>query len=107
MRPIQPSGSATQNSTTVTSAAMTTKRHPSGWIGASTCLNTLFRPPHPSGERTLTEKRPAAHPSTVSKSDRKSTRLNSSHPSISYAVFCLKKKTKEQQENKTKKHHER
>src|SRR5690348_17642133 len=30
--------------------------------------------------------------------DRKSTRLNSSHPSISYAVFCLKKKktTKDQ-----------
>src|SRR4051794_41602627 len=27
-----------------------------------------------------------------SSSDRKSTRLNSSHPSISYAVFCLKKK---------------
>src|SRR5689334_24334742 len=25
--------------------------------------------------------------------DRKSTRLNSSHSSISYAVFCLKKKT--------------
>src|SRR5690348_17537623 len=30
--------------------------------------------------------------------DRKSTRLNSSHPSISYAVFCLKKK-KTQQHN--------
>src|SRR5207245_11641750 len=28
------------------------------------------------------------------KRDRKSTRLNSSHGSISYAVFCLKKKTK-------------
>src|SRR5690348_18425558 len=27
--------------------------------------------------------------------DRKSTRLNSSHPSISYAVFCLKKKNKQ------------
>src|SRR5690625_6035657 len=27
-------------------------------------------------------------------SDRKSTRLNSSHVAISYAVFCLKKKTK-------------
>src|SRR6266542_5974689 len=27
-------------------------------------------------------------------SDRKSTRLNSSHGSISYAVFCLKKKKK-------------
>src|SRR5690348_17735896 len=28
----------------------------------------------------------------VAARDRKSTRLNSSHPSISYAVFCLKKK---------------
>src|SRR5207244_10535582 len=28
--------------------------------------------------------------------DRKSTRLNSSHQIISYAVFCLKKKTKKQ-----------
>src|SRR5438309_8188255 len=28
--------------------------------------------------------------------DRKSTRLNSSHSSISYAVFCLKKKTQNQ-----------
>src|SRR6267154_1241908 len=31
--------------------------------------------------------------SSESRPDRKSTRLNSSHPSISYAVFCLKKKT--------------
>src|SRR4051812_49881921 len=31
-----------------------------------------------------------------SKRDRKSTRLNSSHMSISYAVFCLKKKKKHQ-----------
>src|SRR5437764_11764224 len=31
----------------------------------------------------------------VVKSDRKSTRLNSSHRCISYAVFCLKKKKKE------------
>src|SRR5207245_8455215 len=30
----------------------------------------------------------------VHKPDRKSTRLNSSHGSISYAVFCLKKKKK-------------
>src|SRR5438876_9281293 len=30
---------------------------------------------------------------TAMATDRKSTRLNSSHPSISYAVFCLKKKT--------------
>src|SRR5438132_14324099 len=32
--------------------------------------------------------------------DRKSTRLNSSHTVISYAVFCLKKKKKKEQENK-------
>src|SRR5216683_6610436 len=36
--------------------------------------------------------------------DRKSTRLNSSHDQISYAVFCLKKKKKTQKINlKTKK----
>ena len=34
--------------------------------------------------------------------DRKSTRLNSSHRCISYAVFCLKKKKKKQKTNKTK-----
>src|SRR2546430_12972037 len=31
--------------------------------------------------------------------DRKSTRLNSSHSQISYAVFCLKKKKKNQRED--------
>src|SRR5699024_11454984 len=31
--------------------------------------------------------------------DRKSTRLNSSHVSISYAVFCLKKKKKKKKQN--------
>src|SRR3712207_8626588 len=34
---------------------------------------------------------PAQSPPSIS--DRKSTRLNSSHANISYAVFCLKKKT--------------
>src|SRR6266508_5092795 len=32
--------------------------------------------------------------------DRKSTRLNSSHVAISYAVFCLKKKKTNKQQNK-------
>src|SRR5947209_13081290 len=32
--------------------------------------------------------------------DRKSTRLNSSHANISYAVFCLKKKKKKRKRNK-------
>src|SRR5437762_6743769 len=35
--------------------------------------------------------------------DRKSTRLNSSHRCISYAVFCLKKKKKKNNKSKTKK----
>src|SRR3712207_6925830 len=33
--------------------------------------------------------------------DRKSTRLNSSHANISYAVFCLKKKKKKQRDHIT------
>src|SRR5688572_30869003 len=33
--------------------------------------------------------------------DRKSTRLNSSHSQISYAVFCLKKKKKKKRNNNT------
>src|SRR5690242_20963343 len=46
--------------------------------------------------RPLAEDRVQAdrrRPPGVAKLDRKSTRLNSSHMSISYAVFCLKKKT--------------
>src|SRR5215204_6779182 len=35
--------------------------------------------------------------------DRKSTRLNSSHTVISYAVFCLKKKKKKKTQQHTKK----
>src|SRR5690625_6352743 len=34
-----------------------------------------------------------------SRIDRKSTRLNSSHVAISYAVFCLKKKKKMKEQN--------
>src|SRR5688572_30960012 len=34
--------------------------------------------------------------------DRKSTRLNSSHSQISYAVFCLKKKNKKKNKKQTK-----
>src|SRR2546422_8577452 len=50
---------------------------------------------HSSGEssRGPSACRHRAHgPGTLRLSDRKSTRLNSSHGYISYAVFCLKKK---------------
>src|SRR2546421_7901154 len=50
----------------------------------------------PSGSST--KKRPPQRMSLTGsvevKADRKSTRLNSSHDQISYAVFCLKKKKK-------------
>src|SRR5438034_6693621 len=40
----------------------------------------------------------AVAPALVALGDRKSTRLNSSHTVISYAVFCLKKKKKDKNE---------
>src|SRR3712207_8777358 len=48
-------------------------------------------PPRPDGPR----REPAGEvlELVASLADRKSTRLNSSHANISYAVFCLKKKT--------------
>src|SRR5258705_7037506 len=57
---------------------------------------TLFRSPTaPSATQTpqtTVSSTPSAPPPTHAVGDRKSTRLNSSHLGISYAVFCLKKK---------------
>src|SRR5438445_5133642 len=61
----------------------------SGWTGVSLWIDPesdayvvlLTNAIHPDGHKDLKELR-----------DRKSTRLNSSHANISYAVFCLKKK---------------
>src|SRR5690349_24230932 len=63
----------------------------SGWA----CRRAPHRRP-PSRWR----RRPGARP------DRKSTRLNSSHVEISYAVFCLKKKKKQDTTIKHKKNKE-
>src|SRR3712207_8798987 len=46
----------------------------------------------PSEDETLVRSR--AYTRNTAQPDRKSTRLNSSHANISYAVFCLKKKKK-------------
>src|SRR5207253_10672149 len=45
-------------------------------------------------EEDLCRGRPASRARKGRAEDRKSTRLNSSHVAISYAVFCLKKKKK-------------
>src|SRR5438067_6776975 len=46
-----------------------------------------------AGRRVAAAARACRRPRAGGGRDRKSTRLNSSHVSISYAVFCLKKKT--------------
>src|SRR6476646_11848131 len=51
---------------------------------------TLFRSPHPARD----PRAESLAPEGDGQGDRKSTRLNSSHTVISYAVFCLKKKKK-------------
>src|SRR2546427_7462836 len=56
-----------------------------------------FAPPAP-GPAAL-RLYPVSHPRPPV-SDRKSTRLNSSHSQISYAVFCLKKKKKKKTRHK-------
>src|SRR2546430_5184315 len=60
---------------------------------------TLFRSApsssarRPSPSSPTSSAPPACRPATARNcADRKSTRLNSSHSQISYAVFCLKKK---------------
>src|SRR5688572_31986653 len=45
--------------------------------------------------------RPERESLGVDEADRKSTRLNSSHSQISYAVFCLKKKKKKKKNKHT------
>src|SRR5690348_18115695 len=79
---------------------------------------TLFRsmtsesPTLPAPERPARRSEAEAIPSRrersvphagIASADRKSTRLNSSHPSISYAVFCLKKKKKKQKKTNKQK----
>src|SRR4051794_4734331 len=61
---------------------------------------TLFRSPRRptsatwprAGTRAVGTRPASSRRPRPNRADRKSTRLNSSHPSISYAVFCLKKK---------------
>src|SRR5699024_11678610 len=48
-----------------------------------------------AGRPRVPRRRGRAVPLVPDRPDRKSTRLNSSHVSISYAVFCLKKKKRD------------
>src|SRR5690606_39426236 len=78
-------------------ATFTLPRPPSSTLFPYT---TLFRSPSLRNCHKKTRPRPQPHAAgllaiqrrVVAAEDRKSTRLNSSHVKISYAVFCLKKK---------------
>src|SRR5215475_15323230 len=63
-------------------------------------------PSSPGGSRSpsaITSRMVATSRAVRMARDRKSTRLNSSHVKISYAVFCLKKKKKKKKKIKNKK----
>src|SRR2546430_11066463 len=52
-------------------------------------LRIMYQSPNPATAMAMIDKQTVINPTNK---DRKSTRLNSSHSQISYAVFCLKKK---------------
>src|SRR5262245_66274597 len=63
-------------------------------------LATAYGADDTAGDRLPLEGRPLLAMEHLQKwTDRKSTRLNSSHLGISYAVFCLKKKKKNKKRN--------
>src|SRR5258708_26457325 len=64
-----------------------------GWIYVLHCFKKTTNKTSP-GDIEIAKKRMQAI-----KADRKSTRLNSSHQIISYAVFCLKKKKINKKQN--------
>src|SRR2546427_8070649 len=69
----------------ISGAALLRSAHPAGGPAAAELRD--LRPEAPPDARVARE-----HPRAPQRGDRKSTRLNSSHSQISYAVFCLKKK---------------
>src|SRR3712207_7916658 len=67
---------------------------PAVWSACSPGATSCGWSPSTAPERGHLAGRPMFRVEHQGKRDRKSTRLNSSHANISYAVFCLKKKKK-------------
>src|SRR2546421_4895424 len=78
----------------------------STWVCSLRCRMTALRALREKPARILEEELQRIRGDAVTsgnrlrRPDRKSTRLNSSHDQISYAVFCLKKKKKKKKNNK-------
>src|SRR5688572_31851274 len=62
------------------------------WFGPNLMVGAAFGQSDGQGAHTLRGDRERNRQVATQRVDRKSTRLNSSHSQISYAVFCLKKK---------------
>src|SRR5206468_4576302 len=94
------SASVTRASVAVDTARVNVQvflRHADDGPAASVDLDVLVRPRTPPESPTIGcggFLPTATSQSPPVEEDRKSTRLNSSHDQISYAVFCLKKKNK-------------
>src|SRR5690625_6141930 len=80
------SGAAHSTAHTIRPSFEIIKTKPSAKIVSSVFLMALH-------DRVLVYGDCAVNPDPTAEQDRKSTRLNSSHVAISYAVFCLKRKT--------------
>src|SRR5437762_5340401 len=63
-------------------------------VSALDALSSILVAEHPRREARGLDRVVGTERGPVDPIDRKSTRLNSSHRCISYAVFCLKKKNK-------------
>src|SRR3712207_7510958 len=61
-------------------------------VPGAAAAETSAAVPHKTEQRVTIRRGKSASGCTPQRGDRKSTRLNSSHANISYAVFCLKKK---------------
>src|SRR5690242_20970775 len=72
-------------------AALLGRDHAQARLHAQRLLQMRHKQTHKARLLVVVARRPPRSPADA---DRKSTRLNSSHMSISYAVFCLKKKKK-------------
>src|SRR5256885_13274923 len=86
------------------SSIPTFRRLPLGPLAAALCLAAALQPAA-AQETKITlgmSGWTGFAPLTLADKDRKSTRLNSSHLVISYAVFCLKKKKKKNKKLKSK-----
>src|SRR5699024_293838 len=95
VRPVRRITRVRQPTTTSTCRAITKPRPPASRVPKPSEMPTAARTARCTSSRysSSTAKAPT-RPSSSASEERKSTRLNSSHVSISYAVFCLKKKKK-------------